>query len=48
MPLRRGRQSTKVFVVYYGIFNAGNGGGRRRLGGFMTLCAEILREKTGK
>jgi len=26
-----------VFVVYYGILNVGNGNGRRRLGGFMTL-----------
>jgi len=37
MPPRRGRQSAKVFVVYYGILNAGNGSGHRRLGGFMTL-----------
>jgi hypothetical protein len=37
-----------VFVVYYGILNVGNGNGRRRLGGFMTLRTEILREKTGK
>jgi len=37
MPPRRGRQSVKVFVVHYGILNARNDGGHRRLGGFMTL-----------
>ena len=37
MPRRWGRQTAKVFVVYYGILNAGNGSGRHRLGGFMTL-----------
>ena len=40
MPRRRGRQSAKEFVVCYGILNAGNGNGRRRLGGFIALREE--------